>query len=95
MTKRKEFSDETVEKAWKRAKGICECERVSHKNHKGKNCKQELTYKNRGTEGEGAWEAHHKGDVSDDSLSNCQILCWECHKQTFDVVIPVTIHREI
>ena len=79
---RKEFSDETVEKAWKRSGGYCECNRVSHSNHEGRSCGKQLVKENRGREGRGAWEAHHKGDNSDNSLSNCEILCWDCHGQT-------------
>jgi 5-methylcytosine-specific restriction endonuclease McrA len=33
----------------------------------------------------GGWEAHHKvavATVGSDSLSNCEILCIKCHKNT-------------
>jgi 5-methylcytosine-specific restriction endonuclease McrA len=37
---------------------------------------------NRGREGRGAWEAHHVNANGEDILSNCEILCWDCHKNT-------------
>lgn len=80
------FSDETVLAAWKRAGGKCECRRVSH-NHGYNSCDKELVWENRGREsGRGAWEAHHITSVQaggNDSLSNCEILCWDCHQKTF------------
>lgn len=74
------FSDEVVEQAWQRSGGKCECTRVTH-GHQGK-CNKTLIKSNRGREGIGAWEAHHISVVGGDTLSNCQILCWDCHKQT-------------
>ena len=79
------FSDETVLAAWKRSGGKCECRRVSH-NHLYNHCGKELVWNNRGREsGRGAWEAHHRTSIhvsGSDSLSNCEILCWDCHKRT-------------
>jgi len=46
-------------------------------------CNKELLWENRGREaGRGAWEAHHRRSEGGDSLSNCEILCWVCHKAT-------------
>lgn len=67
------FSPETIKEAWERAEGLCE------------KCKKQLTWDNRGDEGRGKWEAHHKIAVKDggsDDLCNCQILCTDCHKKT-------------
>lgn len=65
------FSPDTVNKAWDRAKGKCE------------RCSKTLVKTNRGREGEGAWETHHRdGDSNNNNLSNCEILCWSCHKKT-------------
>ena len=68
------FSDEVKKEAFKRAGGKCE------------RCKKELVWENNGREtGRGAWEAHHKTSVDSggsDALSNCLVLCWECHKNT-------------
>lgn len=78
------FPKSVVEDAWRRAKGLCECERRSC-GHTGR-CNKQLTWSNRGQEGcRGAWEAHHIVAVSSggtDALSNCQILCLDCHKNT-------------
>ena len=77
------FSEETVKEAWKRARGKCECRRITH-NHQYVRCNKELVWENRGREtGRGAWEAHHKSSTGGDSLSNCEILCWDCHSKTF------------
>lgn len=70
---RNEFSDETVEGAWKRSGGYCE------------ECDKKLVKGNRGRKGQGCWEAHHKdGNSKNDKPENCQILCWPCHEATFD-----------
>lgn len=67
------FSDSTIRDAWTRSGGKCEkCGKtLAQNNHK---------------EGEwGAWEAHHikaKKDGGADTLSNCKILCLDCHKET-------------
>ncbi len=78
------FSEETVAQAWKRAGGRCECRRrgCGH----GVRCNKDLVWKNRGRDRErGAWEAHHILSVragGSDALSNCEIICVACHKNT-------------
>jgi len=78
------FSQTVVDAAWKRAGGKCECNRSTH-GHSGR-CEKLLSYENRGKEGtRGAWEAHHIVSVAaggSDTLSNCEILCLDCHKLT-------------
>ncbi len=78
------FSEETVRQAWQRADGKCECTRSAHSHAYGR-CSKELVWENRGREsGRGAWEAHHKTSVESggsDALSNCEILCWDCHSR--------------
>lgn len=62
------FSEETKKQAFKNANGKCE------------KCKKELNYYS------DSWEAHHKiSQKSDglDVLSNCEILCKECHQETY------------
>lgn len=76
------FSDGTVEQAWNRAGGRCECTRRRHQHYAGR-CHTQLVFKNRGRAGSGAWEAHHRSMSGGDTPSNCEILCWDCHKQTF------------
>ena len=75
------FSEETISKAWRKAGGRCECRRVSHGHPYIRHNKQ-LVRKNRGREGYGAWEAHHRSATGGDGLSNCEILCWDCHLRT-------------
>jgi len=76
------FPDSVVEQAWKRAGGRCECTRVTHA-HGSTRCNKDLVWANRGREGRGAWEAHHRTAGGGDTLSNCMILCWDCHLRTF------------
>lgn len=67
------FSSSVLETAWKKASGQCE------------RCGKQLVWDNRGREGRGRWEAHHKTSVAadgSDSLSNCEILCFDCHVGT-------------
>lgn len=78
------FPQATVDTAWIRSGGMCECQRASHI-HFGR-CFAQLSYGNRGRVGQGAWEANHKHRVEaggSDALSNCEILCWACHRATF------------
>jgi hypothetical protein len=75
------FPESVVEYAWSRSRGRCECRRVSH-GHDNVRCNKILMWRNRGLEGIGAWEAHHKSISGGDGLSNCEILCWDCHSKT-------------
>ena len=69
------FSAETVLAAFIRARCTCE------------SCGKQVIFVNRGRgSGPGSWEAHHRIRVESgggDSLNNCKILCWDCHKKTF------------
>jgi hypothetical protein len=83
------FSDGVVWACWKRAGGQyppqssnCECQRVTH-DHNSYRCNKQLVWENRGREGRGAWEAHSISGKHLDSMSDCLILCWNCHKLTF------------
>jgi len=79
------FTNETILRAWQRSGGKCECERISH-NHNFRRCNKTLIWGNRGKDWMiGSWEAHHKTAVSvggSNTLSNCEILCIDCHKTT-------------
>ena len=79
------FSDEVVRAALDRAGGRCECNRTNSdclKKHSYFSCNESgFTMQNRGTR----WETHHKTSQEaggDDTLSNCEILCLDCHKAT-------------
>jgi len=79
------FPDEVVESALERAGGRCQCERTNSdclRKHNYFRCSENgFTVNNRGTK----WETHHKTSQDaggDDTLSNCEILCLECHTAT-------------
>jgi hypothetical protein len=74
------FSDRVVLEAWKRANGRCECERTTHA-HLGR-CFRQLSWNSRGKDTNDGWEAHHVTAGGPDTLSNCEILCQDCHKKT-------------
>lgn len=77
------FSEDVKLQAWKRAGGRCECKRVSC-GHSGR-CNKQLVYSNHSEGQRGAWEAHHvisESNGGSDTLSNCQVLCLDCHKNT-------------
>ena len=78
-----DFPDSVVLQVWNRAGGHCECTRTTH-GHLGR-CNQSLVLSYRGREVTGGWEAHHIVSVEaggKDVLSNCDILCIQCHKLT-------------
>ena len=66
------FSNEIIEEAWSRTNGCCE------------RCGTHLVKKNRGRGcgSRGCWEAHHKNRSKSSCLSNCEILCVNCHIDT-------------
>lgn len=74
------FSDDIVKKAWQRAGERCECKRVNC-THRGR-CNKSLLWGSRGKESKYGWEAHHINSNGSDTLSNCEILCIDCHKNT-------------
>lgn len=74
------FSKEVIDAAWNRSGGKCECTRVSHAH--GARCRTKLNKASRGKESPQGWEAHHKNSNGPGTLSNCEILCQDCHKGT-------------
>ena len=68
------FSDSTKRQAYARAGGRCECTRKGC-SHYGR-CNADLRY---------GCDAHHRtaqASGGDDGLSNCEMLCIACHKNT-------------
>ena len=65
------FSSDVVSRAWTRSGGKCE------------KCDKQLSWENRGREGRGKWEAHSRSRQHLDSVTDCRILCWDCHQSTF------------
>jgi len=78
------FSNKTVAEAFQRAGGKCECRRSACGHYI--RCNKTIVWNQRGNDNAaGGWEAHHKVAVAaggTDSLSNCEILCIKCHKNT-------------
>ena len=73
------FSNEIVERVWRRSGGVCECVRTTH-THVGR-CKQQLTKDLRGDQGnQNGWEARSIGGQYKNLASDCEILCWKCYK---------------
>lgn len=76
------FPPSVVQEAWNNAGGKCECRRTTH-NHPYVRCNKQLVWENRGATGQrGCWEAHHKTAGGQDTASNCEILCCDCHAGT-------------
>lgn len=66
------FSEKIVESAWKNANGHCErCGKLLVRTNRGRNSGQR-----------GCWKAHHKNRSKESILSNCEILCVDCHMNT-------------
>lgn len=69
-----------VKQAWDRSQWKCECRRKTH-GHSGR-CNRPLLWASRGKESSYGWETHHITASGPDTLSNCEILCQDCHKKT-------------
>lgn len=80
MPDRAPFTEETIKEAWDNSQGYCQCERTTH-GHTGKHLKMLMWNSQRITASNFSWVAHHIGDPSDNSLSNCEIICCSCHSQ--------------
>ncbi len=74
------FPDSVIQQAQARSGGRCECKRTAH-GHYGR-CNNWLCAGSRGWETIDGWKAHHISAGGLDTLSNCEILCEECQKQT-------------
>ncbi|MBI2853175.1 MAG: hypothetical protein HYX84_08820 [Chloroflexi bacterium] len=72
------FSDEVIQRAWERAGGQCECQRRTHR-HFYNPCGKQLVWAMRGRDGRGGWEADKIAFTGEDTLRNCEVLCWDCH----------------
>lgn len=79
------FPERVVLDALKKAGGRCECQRTNRdclRKHDRVRCHETgFTLANRGKR----WQTHHKTSQEAgglDVLSNCEILCLDCHKAT-------------
>lgn len=71
------FSEDVKVKAFKRSGGRCECRRKSHRHLLGR-CMSPLLSR-------ASAEFHHitaQAQGGSDGLSNCEVLCKSCHRQT-------------
>lgn len=76
------FVDSVIETAWRQCGGRCECRRRSHI-HLGNHCNKQLVERSRGRSGTGNWEARYRrgqGARAQNTLANCEIVCWSCFK---------------
>jgi hypothetical protein len=72
------FSNEILERVWKRSGGVCECTREKHVHGR---CKQQLNKDQRGDrDSPHGWEAHSISGLYKNVASDCEILCWGCYK---------------
>ena len=68
------FSEDIIEQAWARARGICECEHEGH-GHLGQ-CGKTLLKSFRGDKfSYFGWEANSKSGHHKDELTDCEIMC--------------------
>jgi len=65
-----EFPDSVKKQALERAKYRCECTRKTCDHHSGR-CPRKSDL-----------EAHHRIQAVPNILSNCEILCHDCHENT-------------
>jgi 5-methylcytosine-specific restriction endonuclease McrA len=72
------FPEDVIKQAWERSGGQCECMKRTHR-HFYTPCGRSLKREKRGELGEGSWEARHLNSLDGDAVSNCEILCMECH----------------
>lgn len=77
------FPDSIIQEAWKRAGGVCECKRFEH-NHANYRCSNVISLSEQGKSNERGWDVHHVEKGAGDTLENCEILCWFCHKLSLE-----------
>jgi hypothetical protein len=75
------FPEDVVKDAWELTEGKCECTRIAHQHLEGR-CNKHLSWEKRSNIGWGAWEACPvDGDGQHNTLTNCEILCWDCRNR--------------
>ena len=76
------FPEDVVKDAWELVEGKCECSRSSHHHPEGR-CNRHLIPESRGKVGWGGWEACPiDGIEAHNTLSNCEIICFECRSRS-------------
>lgn len=72
------FAEDVVKDAWELVEGKCECARSMH-NHPEGRCNKHMIWESKGQIGWGGWDACFiDGNQNHVSLTNCEILCFEC-----------------
>ena len=75
------FREDIVERAWRRSGGNCECTQTSHGH--GGSCDKPLKKESRGNGSDpSGWETRSVSGQYRNLASDCEILCWGCHKLT-------------
>ncbi len=75
------FPEDVVKDAWELVEGKCECTRTSHQ-HPDLRCNKQLMWEKKGQVGWGGWDACPiDGNGSNGTLSNCEILCFDCRSR--------------
>ena len=77
-----QFLEDIVKKACGRANGYCECTRFFHE-HEGR-CNRVLQDNKRGHKDTWyGWQAYSISGRYFQSISDCEILCWDCYSKSF------------
>lgn len=75
------FTDEIIDRAWRRSGGDCECTLTNHA-HRGR-CGKPLKKESRGErDGPFGWEAHSISGQYRNLAIDCEIYCRDCYKST-------------
>lgn len=68
------FPEWVIDERWQTAVGCCECRNPNHPHHCDRACRRDLSRCD--------WDAHHANRYAGDSVSNCRLLCVDCHYLT-------------
>jgi hypothetical protein len=72
------FPENVIADAWELVEGKCECSNSAHQHPEGR-CNKRLLADKRGQIGWGGWDAcPADGNPAHNTLTNCQIFCWDC-----------------
>ena len=76
------FPEDVVKDAWELVEGKCECTRKSHQ-HPDVRCNKHMMWESQDKVGWGGWKACPiDGNQAHNTLSNCEIICFECYSRS-------------
>jgi hypothetical protein len=76
------FPEEVIRDAWELVEGKCECTRSQHQ-HPDIRCNKHMIWESKGKIGWGGWEACPiDGNPAHNTLSNCEIICFDCRSRS-------------